>query len=150
MAEPRKVGGVAGGKTPAQLDAQIERIRGAYNSAVERAEWGSPEFRRQQRRWFNATEAHGRLRGDDKLIESFKDYRPARWGFTSKAEMDKIDKHFGLSERNTASLNALRNNVVEYYSNLPRATRREDDMSEWMQSIVAVIDEHIRRKGGRL
>lgn len=142
MAEPMK--------TKGQLDAQIERINNAYRTSVERTEYGSPEFRRQQGRWFKATEIHGKLRGDNKLIDSFKNYRPKDWGFTSKEEMDRIDKHFGLSKRNVASLNALRNNVVKYYSNLPRATRREDDMSEWMQSITAVIDHHIRRKGGAL
>lgn len=134
-------------KTRGQLDAQIERINNAYRSAVERTEWGSPEFRRQQGRWFKATEIHGKLRGDDKKIDSFKDYRPASRMFTSKEEMDRIDKHFGLSKRNVASLNALRNNVVDYYAN--HDTRR-NDMGQWMQSLTAVIDYHIRRKGGAL
>lgn len=138
MREPRK--------TKGQLDAQIERIGNAYQSAVQRAEYGSSEFRRQQGRWFRATATHGRLRGDDKKIDSFSNYRPAERGFTSASEMKRIDKHFGLSRRNVASLNALRNNVVEYYANQPR----ERDMSEWMQSITAVIDYHIRNKGGRL
>ena len=138
------------GKTKAQLDAQIDRINKAYTTAVSRVAYGTPEFRRQQDRWFKATETHGKLRGDDKKIESFKDYRPASWGFTSKDEMDKIDKHFGLSKRNVSSLNALRNNVVEYYTSLPRDTRVDNGMDEWMQSITAVIDYHIRKKGGEL
>ena len=139
MAEPRKTHG--------QLDAQIERINRAYRSAVARTEYGSPEFRRQQRRWFNATEAHGRLRGDNRLIENFRDYRPASRGFTSQAEMDRIDKHFGLSKRNVSSLSALRNNIIDYYAN---HDTRQNDMGEWMQSLTAVIDWHIRRKGGQL
>ena len=142
MAEP--------GKTMAQLDAQIGRIQNAYHSAVERAEWGSPEFRRQQGRWFKATEAHGKLRGDDKKIDSFKDYRPASRMFTSEEEMKRIDKHFGLSKRNVASLNSLRNNVVEYYASQPVEVRRNGDLDQWMQSITAVIDYHIIRKGGQL
>ena len=142
MSEPRK--------TQAQLDAQIDRIRNSYYSAVERAEYGSPEFRRQQGRWFKATEAHGKLRGDDKKIDSFKDYRPKSRVFTSKEEMDRIDKHFGLSKRNTASLNALRNNVVEYYTKIPRQQALANDMDEWMMSLTAVIDYHIRRKGGEV
>lgn len=150
MAEPRKVG--AGGKTPAQLDAQIERINKEYVTAAQRAEYGSLEFRRQQRRWFNATAAHGRLRGDDKLIESFKDYRPDSRIFTSPEEMDRIDKHFGLSKRNVASLTALRNNIVDYYAKHDRYVRggRDDTLGQWMQSITAVIDHHIMRKGGRM
>lgn len=150
MAEPGRL--TNGGKTPAQLDAQIERINKAYATAADRAEYGSPEFRRQQRRWFNATAAHGRLRGDDKLIESFKDYRPESRIFTSKEEMDRIDKHFGLSKRNYASLTALRNNIVDYYAKHDRYVRggRDDTLGQWMQSLTAVIDWHITRKGGRL
>ena len=139
MSEPKK--------TQAQLDAQIERIQKQYRTAVERADYGSPDFRRNQGRWFKATEAHGKLRGDDKKIDSFKDYRPESRMFTSKAEMDRIDKHFGLSKRNVASLNALRNNVVDYWS---KNDRNAEDLDKWMQSITAVIDYHIRRKGGEL
>ena len=139
MSEPKK--------TQAQLDAQIERIQKQYRTAVERADYGSPDFRRNQGRWFKATEAHGKLRGDDKKIDSFKDYRPASRTFTSKGEMDRIDKHFGLSKRNVASLNALRNNVVDYWS---KNDRNAEDLDKWMQSITAVIDYHIRRKGGEL
>lgn len=139
MAEPRK--------TRAQYDAQIERINNAYRSAVERTEYGTPEFRRQQGRWFKATEIHGKLRGDNRLIESFRDYRPESRMFTSQAEMDRIDKHFGLSKRNVSSLTALRNNVVDYYAN---HNTRQNDLGQWMQSLTAVIDYHIRRKGGQL
>ena len=139
MSEPKK--------THAQLDAQIERIQKQYRTAVERADYGSPDFRRNQGRWFKATEAHGKLRGDDKKIDSSKDYRPASRTFTSKGEMDRIDKHFGLSKRNVASLNALRNNVVDYWS---KNDRNAEDLDKWMQSITAVIDYHIRRKGGEL
>ena len=135
MAEPRK--------TLGQLDAQIDRIRNAYLTAVGRAE-SRQDIDRQRNRWFNATGAHGRLRGDDKKIASFADYRPAQRGFTSLEEIQKIDKHFGLSRRNTASLNALRNNVVDYYSG------HDNVNTEWMQSITAVIDHYIWNKGGRV
>lgn len=142
MSEPKK--------TQAQLDAQIARIGKAYRTAVERTEYGSSDFRTQQGRWFRATEAHGKLRGDDKKIDSFKDYRPASRVFTSRAEMDRIDKHFGLSKRNTDSLTALRNNIVEYYTKIPRQQALASDMDQWMQSLTAVIDYHIRRKGGEV
>ena len=135
MSEPRK--------TQGQLDAQIERIRNSYHTAVSRAESGG-DIDRLRNRWFNATSAHGNLRGDMKKLDSFADYRPAQRGFTSGEEMKRIDKHFGLSRRNTASLQALRNNVVDYYSN------HDNVNSEWMQSITAVIDHHLYNKGGRL
>ena len=141
MGEPRK--------TQAQLDSQIGRIKDAYETAVERAGYGSQEFRRQQDRWFKATEAHGRLRGDDKKIDSFKDYMPANRHFTSGAEVKRIEKHFGLEKRNVASLNALRNNVVEYFDKVTNDDRNlRWDKMPWMQSITAVIDKHIARKGG--
>ena len=131
------------GKTMAQLDAQIERIRNNFQTAVSRAEnW--QEIDRQRNRWFNASSAHGRLRGDIKKIDTFTDYRPAQRGFTSREEMQRIDRHFGLSRRNTASLNALRNNVVDYYSS------HDNIDPEWMQSITAVIDHYIVNKGGRV
>lgn len=132
------------GKTKAQLDDQIGRIERAFRSAVDRAnDWD--EMNRQRARWFRATEIHGRLRGDDRLIDSFKDYRPARRGFTSGEEIRRIERHFGLARRNFASLNALRNNIVEYYSErVERDARSAPDM-EWLQSLTAVIDMYMNR-----
>ena len=141
MSEPRK--------TKGQLDAQIGRIQKAYQTAVARTEYGSPEFRRQQGRWFKATEAHGKLRGDDRKIDAFKDYLPENRNYTSGAEVKRIEKHFGLDKRNVASLNALRNNVVDYYHKATENDRQKAwDMMPWMQSITAVIDRQISRKGG--
>lgn len=139
------------GKSGAQLDAQIERIRNNYHTAVARAEYGTPEFRRQQDRWFNATRTYGRLRGDDRLIDNFKDYRPSNRFFTSADDIRKVENALKLNERNTASLNALRNNVVAYYERETRDDRdKRWDMMPWMQSITAVIDQQIRRKGGNV
>ena len=148
MAEPA----VKKGKTRAQLDAQLGRINTAIERAYDEAEnWD--ERRRMQRRWFNATSAYGRLSGDDKLIRSFADYRPETRGFTTFKEMDKINDHFGLENRSVESLRALRNNIVDAWSNRDRNGRQawdRDDMTEWMQSLTATIDYYIRKKGGEV
>ena len=139
MAEPS----VRNGKTRAQLDAQLGRI----GTAVDRALGGATTYdedRRLRNRWWNATAAYGRLSGDDRQIASFLDYRPASRMFTSNEEIERINQHFGLENRTVESLRALRDNVVREYSN-----NRENmpDGMQWLQSITAVIDLYIRRKG---
>jgi hypothetical protein len=155
MAEPA----VKNGKTRAQLDAQLRRIYGAVDdansAALDRAAatdrqipW--EDIRRNQRRLFRATTAYGNMTRDNRLIANFTNYRPADDMFTSNAEIEQINRHFGLERRTVESLMALRNNVVDYFDNNYRQTDERWDRMPWMQSITAVIDEYIRRKGGRL
>lgn len=131
------------GKTRAQLDAQLGRIR----TAVERATKGASDFDetlRIRNRYFRATDAYGKLSGDDKLIDSIKDYRPKDRHFTSNAEIDYIAKKLKLKGRNTESLTALRNNVVKAYDRFAGDDRQKGwDLMPWMQSVTAVIDEYI-------
>ena len=138
MAEPS----VKRGKTRAQLDAQLGRISTAMERAYETATDG--DMSRIRNRWFNATRAYGRLSGDDEQIQSIIDYRPESRMFTSREEMERLNRHFGLEKRTVESLMALRNNVVDTYA---RLGRRDDGMMQWMQSVTAVIDYYIRRKG---
>lgn len=134
MSEPRK--------TRAQLDAQLGRIRTAVERATSGADYN--EMMRVRNRWFTATDAYGRLSGDNKLIDSIKDYRPADRHFTSNKEIDYISKKLKLKGRTQESLNALRNNVVEAYDRLAGDDREKRwDMMPWMQSVTAVIDEYI-------
>ena len=145
MSEPA----VKNGKTRAQLDAQIGRIHTAIDRALDVSETAE-EARRYQRRWRRATDAYGNLTGDNKLIRSFLTYRPASRGFTTYEEMDRINDHFGLEKRSVPSLMALRNNVVAAWAYRDRNSDDDDGMTQWMWSITATIDEHIRRKGGQL
>ena len=161
MAEPRQVG-----KTRAQIDAQMGRILSAVDeanrTALDRArtplgqsgavlqEVPWEEIRRNQRRWFTATTAYGNMTKDNQLIGRFTDYRPEDEFFTSADDIRKVDKHFKLSKRTTESLMALRNNVVKYYDDNYRGGEQRWQMMPWMQSITAVIDEYIRRKGGQV
>lgn len=144
MAEPT----VKNGKTRAQLDAQLARISTAVERANRGADWD--EIRHNQNRWFQATGAYGRLSRDNGLISRFADYMPADRFFTSNAEIERINRHFGLEGRTLESLRALRNNVVDYYDQNYRRSSQRFDKMPWMQSITAVIDEYIRRKGGVL
>ena len=137
------------GKTRAQLDAQLKRI----NTAVERAINRSGDYDesiRQRNRWFRATDAYGRLSGDNKLIDSIKDYRPTDRHFTSRAEMDMIEKKLKLKGRSAESLNALRNNVVEAFDRYAGEDRdKRWELMPWMQSVTAVIDNYKYTKGGK-
>lgn len=123
------------------MDAQLGRISSAIGRVYETSN-NDADIDRMRNRWWTATNAYGRLSGDDKKIQSFMDYRPESRIFTSKAEMDRINEHFGLSNRSVESLRALRDNVVRAYAN-----NRGDGMMQWMQSVTAVIDYYIRRKG---
>lgn len=148
MAEPS----VRNGKTRAQLDAQIGRIDTAMDRAFRNATT-QEEMRRLRNRWVNATDAYGRLSGDEQKIQEILDYRPASRMFTSNEEIERLNQHFGLENRSVASLRALRNNVVKTWSNRERDGRQawdRDDMTPWMQSITAVIDYYISRKGGEI
>ena len=134
MAEPRK--------TRAKLDAQLHRINTAVARAMKDVDFD--EMLRQQNRWFTATGAYGRLSGDNKLIDSIKDYRPKDRHFTSNEEIDYIAKKLKLNGRTKESLNALRNNVVEAYDRYAGDDREKGwDLMPWMQSVTAVIDEYI-------
>lgn len=155
MAEPQ----VRGRKTRAQLDAQLRRIYGAVedanSAALDRAAatdrqipW--EDIRRNQRRLFRATTAYGNMTRDNRLIADFTDYSPSSRMFTSASDIERIDKHFGLEKRTVESLMALRNNVVDYFDKNYRQGDERWDRMPWMQSITAVIDEFIRRKGGQL
>ena len=134
MSEPRK--------TRAQLDAQMKRINTAVARAMRDVDFD--EMLRQQNRWFTATSAYGRLSGDNKLIDSIKDYRPADRHFTSNEEIEYVAKKLKLKGRTKESLNALRNNVVEAYDRYAGDDREKGwDLMPWMQSVTAVIDEYI-------
>lgn len=143
MAEP----GVKG-KTRSQLDSQLKRI----NTATERAMAGADydEMNRVRNRWFKATDAYGRLSGDNKLIDSIKDYRPADRHFTSNKEIEYIEKKLKLAGRTPESLNALRNNVVEAYDRYAGDDREKRwELTPWMQSVTAVIDNYMYRRNRR-
>lgn len=130
------------GKTRSQLDAQLGRISTAVQRAMRNVDYD--ESFRVRNRWFNATKAYGRLSGDDKLIDSIKDYRPADRHFTSNEEIAYIAKKLKLKGRSVESLNALRNNVVDAYDRFAGDDRQKRrDYMPWMLSVTAVIDEYI-------
>lgn len=77
------------------------------------------------------------MRTNFQMVVDFKDYMPARRGFTSHEEMQRIAEHFGLAEMTALELQNLRDFVVLWY--------RGDHMSdkfEAMLSITAVIDHY--------
>lgn len=71
------------------------------------------------------------------MVREFSDYMPAKRGFTSCEEMDRIAKHFGLANMTALELQNLRDFVVLFYT--------QDDMRDKFQamlSITAVIDQY--------
>lgn len=74
------------------------------------------------------------------MVVDFKEYMPARRGFTSNEEMQRIAEHFHLTEMTALELQNLRDFVVLFYS-------QEDmlDKFQAMMSITAVIDIYLYR-----
>lgn len=78
------------------------------------------------------------MRTNFQMVVDFKDYMPARRGFTSNEEIAKIENHFSLAKMNKLELQNLRDFVVLFYS--------QDDMLDKFQammSITAVIDTYL-------
>ena len=75
------------------------------------------------------------MRTNFQMVVDFKDYMPARRGWTSDAEMGKIVEHFGLAKMTALELQNLRDFVVLFYS-------QEDmrDKFQAMMSITSIID----------
>lgn len=86
------------------------------------------------------------------------DYRPKNWLFTSKEEMEKINRalpvnDFGMTLEDYAKnksfnyLRMVRDQVVEFYSEKNRKEVRnseeEKSLIEAMQSVTSVIDHYI-------
>lgn len=77
------------------------------------------------------------MRTNFQMVREFTDYMPAKRGFTSNEEMNRIAEHFHLAEMTALELQNLRDFVVMWY--------RNDSMSdkfEAMLSITAVIDHY--------
>ena len=74
------------------------------------------------------------------MVVDFKDYMPARRGFTNNEEMQRIAEHFHLAEMTALELQNLRDFVVLFYT-------QEDmlDKFQAMMSITSVIDTYIYR-----
>lgn len=142
MAEPGTIR-----KTGSQLNDQIDRIYRGLNNRMYNAS-NYDEFYGARDRWFSASRAYGRLSKDNRLIDSFRDYRPQNEDFTSAEEIERIRRHFGLENRSEGSLRALRNNVVLSLDRIAGGNQSlRWDMMPWMQSITAVIDRELIRKG---
>ena len=75
------------------------------------------------------------MRTNFQMVVDFKDYMPARRGFTSNEEMQRIAEHFHLAEMTALELQNLRDFVVLFYC-------QEDmlDKFQAMMSITTVID----------
>lgn len=78
------------------------------------------------------------------MIRSLRGYNPAKRGFTSEAEFEMVDNHFGLSKMTLLELMNLRDMVVFVYDRW-----LDDAMDDFpvqrklmdaMQSITSVID----------
>lgn len=80
------------------------------------------------------------MRTNFQMVVDFKEYMPARRGFTSNEEMQRIAEHFHLTEMTALELQNLRDFVVLFYS-------QEDmlDKFQAMMSITAVIDIYLYR-----
>ena len=75
------------------------------------------------------------MRTNFQMVVDFKDYMPARRGWTSDDEMNKIVEHFGLHKMNALELQNLRDFVVLFYSQEGML-----DKFQAMMSITSVID----------
>ena len=71
------------------------------------------------------------------MVRDFSDYMPAKRGFTSNEEMQRIAEHFNLANMAALELQNLRDFVVLWYSN-----DNMRDKFEAMLSITAVIDHY--------
>lgn len=80
------------------------------------------------------------MRTNFQMVVDFKDYMPARRGFTNNEEMQRIAEHFHLAEMTALELQNLRDFVVLFYT-------QEDmlDKFQAMMSITSVIDTYIYR-----
>lgn len=99
-------------------------------------------------------------RGGEKAF--LEGYRPADSMFTSGDEMTLIERRLKLNDKSVTQLREKRNEVVAFYRD-KLATQRYrdadgnlrygdkfDQYMEAMQSVTAVIDNSIWRKGGML
>ena len=80
------------------------------------------------------------MRTNFQMVVDFKDYMPARRGFTSNEEIKKISEHFCLESMTKLELQNLRDFVVLFYSNEEML-----DKFQAMMSITTVIDTYIYR-----
>jgi hypothetical protein len=79
------------------------------------------------------------------MIVDFKEFTPADDMFTSKEEMNQIERNFELAGRSKLDLQNLRDFVVLMYRSWMQESRQNDmDLFDKqmaaMQSITAVID----------
>lgn len=81
------------------------------------------------------------MRTNFQMVREFSDYMPAKRGFTSNEEMQRIAEHFGLAEMNGLELQNLRDFVVLFYTSNDNLF----DKREAMLSITAVIDIYLYR-----
>lgn len=86
-------------------------------------------------------------------------YRPEDSMFTSRAEMARVERRLKLADKSLDELRAKRNEVVAFYRDRMATQRYQengimrygdkfDQYMEAMQSVTAVIDNLIYRKGG--
>lgn len=90
------------------------------------------------------------------LLQYVRDYRPADDHVTSKEEIERIAKHFGLEKMSLMELRNLRDMTVLYFSYMSAKEKlngnREDasDAIRSMQSITSIFDIYISRKGAEV
>ena len=81
-------------------------------------------------------------------------YRPEDAHWTSVKEIENITNALGLNNLSGRELIAMRNAVVEYYSNrIELETQDHEKQMRWMtsmQSVTAVIDDISVKKYGRI
>lgn len=80
-------------------------------------------------------------------------YDPKQRGFSTEKEIEQIEKHFNIKNRQDIELQNLRDFVVMFYSNLGRnldvVLQKDEyiDISDTMSAIVGVIDNEKWMRG---
>ena len=83
------------------------------------------------------------------LIKELHGYEPKDRHFTSREEMERLYRHFGMDKMTYSDLQNLRDMFMLYY--LTPGNKKEGWFSiEAMQSITAVIDYYKIQKGGEV
>lgn len=76
------------------------------------------------------------------MLQEFKDFKPAVFGFLSEEECDKIRKHFMIPQRSDIELQNLRDFIVMFYTREAPDSRKSEFMTQMdiMSGLTSVID----------
>lgn len=90
------------------------------------------------------------------LLQYVRDYKPADDHVTSKEEVERISKHFGLKEMSLMELRNLRDMAVLFFTNISLKQKYEGNREDAieavhsMSSVTTIIDMEIFQRGGKV